>query len=497
MRQAGPVRSSKPSLANFSLLVLLLLLTIGITYLLSKSDDKTGYIVLIGIIGAAFTIFCMLLPIFGFYFTIVVSVFFADIERFARLDIPLGTYIDFLVFLTFLGIVLKKLFLRESFWKNCNHPILYAYLVMVIYSVIEIFNPNAESRALSLLILRRFFAILVFLYCSIQLFTDVKAIQRFIKVWILLAFILALYGCYQEWAGYPGYEMSYIFSDAHLTDLYSLDNGNYRKFSFLSDPTAFGILMAAVALINVILIMTMKKKTSRIIILSVSTLFMLLSMSYSGTRTAYGTFVAGIALYILMTLNNLKTLVFTLFAVMVFVLLIFGPFYGNSTLNRVRTTFHFSTDASLQVRDQNRKRIQPYLHDHPIGGGLGSTGLGTTSGGSSDAASRSTHPLAGFPTDSGFLRMGLEYGWIGLIIQCVLFFIVLQQGIHAFYNSSDPWRKILLMTATISIFSYVLSNYAQVAIGPLPGAFLFYPMIAVIIRLRQIETSLIISNKNN
>jgi putative inorganic carbon (HCO3(-)) transporter len=489
MRHAGQVKNTRSPLANISLLVLLLLVTIGITFLLAKTDDKTGYIVLIGIIGAAFTIFCMLMPVFGFYFTIVVSVFFADIERLIRVDIPLGTYIDFLVFLTFLGIVLKKLFLHEPFWKNCNHPILYAYGVMVIYSVFEIFNPNAESRALSLLILRRFFAIMVFLYCAIQLFTDVKAIQRFIKVWILLAFIIALYGCYQEWAGYPAYELSYIFSDAHLTDLYSLDNGNYRKFSFLSDPTSFGILMGAVSLMNVILILTLKRKNSRIILLSVSTIFMLLSMSYSGTRTAYFTFVMGIVMYILMTLNNLKTLVFTGFAAMVFVLLIFGPFYGNPTLNRVRTTFHFTKDASLQVRDQNRQRIQPYLHSHPIGGGLGSTGLGTTSGGSSDAASRSSNPLAGFPTDSGFLRMGLEYGWIGLIIQCVLFFIVLQQGIHAYYNAQDRWHKILLQVAIVSIFSYVLANYAQVAIGPLPGAFLFYPMIAVIIRLGQIQTS--------
>ena len=85
--------------------------------------------------------------------------------------------------------------------------------------------------------------------------------------------------------------------------------------------------------------------------------------------------------------------------------------------------------------------------------------------------------------------MGLEYGWIGLIIQCVLFFIVLQQGIHAYYTTSDRWHKILLQVAIVSLFSYVLANYAQVAIGPLPGAFLFYPMIAVIIRLSQIQTS--------
>jgi len=489
MKQGGQIRYDKKIVANILLVMLLLSITLAVTFFISKSNDNFGYFILMGIIALAFTIFCMLVPILGFYFTICTSVFFADVERLLNVDLPLGTFIDFLVFLTFFGILLKKLFARESFWKNCNHPIIYAYIAIIIYSIVEIFNPNAESREISFLILRRFFAILVFLYCSIQLFNDAGSIYRFFKVWIALGLIVAAYGCYQEWVGYPGYEMRYIFSDPHLMDLYSLDNGNYRKFSFLSDPTSFGILMSATALINVIFILMMKQKVQRIILLIAYTILMLLAMSYSGTRTAYFSFAMSIVLYILMTLNNFKTLVFTCFAIISFVLLIFGPFYGNQTLNRVRTTFHFSKDASLQVRDKNRQRIQPYLHSHPLGGGLGSTGLGTTSGESNKQANLSAHPLAGFPTDSGFLRMGLEYGWIGLIIQCCIFFIVLQQGVHAYYNSVYPQHRVLLLAAIVALFSYILAHYAQVAIGPLPGAFLFYPLIGIIIRLRQIELS--------
>ena len=49
---------------------------------------------------------------------------------------------------------------------------------------------------------------------------------------------------------------------------------------------------------------------------------------------------------------------------------LFAPIYGNGTINRLRSTFQISTDASLQVRDVNRHFIQPYSYSHPIGGGI-------------------------------------------------------------------------------------------------------------------------------
>jgi hypothetical protein len=497
MNRTGPIKikTDKKSVVNLLLMTTLPLLAVAIAFLLGRSSEKTGFVVMAGILGAGCVIVAIARPIFGFYFTILLSFFFADIGRLLKTDLPLGTVIDIFVFLTFLGILLKKLTSGEAFWKHCKSPIMYAYGGIILYSLIEIFNPNAISRDTSLLILRRFFAIQVFLYCSLQLFTDVASIRRFFKLWVVLALIGALYACYQEWAGYPHYEMDYILSDVHLTDLYSLDNGNYRKFSFLADPTSFGILMSACALLNLIFILTLDINQTKKLILGVSMLIILMAIGYSGTRTAYGSFVIGIAVYILMTLSNFRTMIFACFSAVIFIGLIFGPFLrSNATLNRIRTTFHPSKDASLQVRDINRKRIQPYLRSHPLGGGLGSTGTGTTSatGGGAKAASSSS-PLAGFPTDSGFLRMALEYGWIGLIIQCIIFFIVLQQGIRAYFRSRDPVNRSLLLASVVCLFSYIMAHYAQVAIGPLPGAFLFYPLIAIIIRLRQMELSTYVS----
>jgi O-antigen ligase/polysaccharide polymerase Wzy-like membrane protein len=462
-------------------MVILPIITIVLAYLIAKTGFKTGIFFVAGIIGLSLSIIALFFPAFGFYYVIILTFFLFDIKRMIDVDIPLGTLIDILILITFIGIVIRKLAKKEAFWKNCDHILVYAYLISFLYSVIEIFNPNAGSGELVLIIFRRYLTLQIFLYCSIQLFPDIASINRFFMIFFGLATLAAMYGCYQEWFGYPKYELDYIFSSQLLVGLYSLDNGNFRKFSFLSDPTSFGILMAAMALISIVMLRSTKGNVKKIAVITGLTFF-LLSMGYSGTRTAYAIFVAGIVLFILMTLTNRNTLIFAALSFIAFVVIIFGPIYGNATINRIRTTFEFSEDASYQVRDINRHSIQPYLQSHPIGGGIGSTGV-------LNMEQNSDHPLAGFPTDSGFLRAALELGWIGLIIHCALYFMVLQQGVRTYYGSKNRYIKTVVLACTVAIFCYVVAHYAQIAIGPLPGSFLFYSMIAIIIRLKQIEHS--------
>src|SRR5688500_3770972 len=152
-----------------------------------------------------------------------------------------------------------------------------------------------------------------------------------------------------------------------------LDNGSFRKFSTLTDPAALGILMGVSALVTLVTILKAPLKRTKVLF-SIALMFQLLGMSYSGTRTSTFTLIAGICLYILMTINNIKTLMFAVFCTLVFGFLLFAPIYGNITLNRFRSAFYFSKDASYEVRNSNRAKIQPYIHAHPIGGGPMTTG---------------------------------------------------------------------------------------------------------------------------
>jgi cell division protein FtsW (lipid II flippase) len=212
-------------------------------------------------------------------------------------------------------------------------------------------------------------------------------------------------------------------------------------------------------------------------------LFQLLGMSYSGTRTAIFALVAGLSFFVLMTINNIKTLLFAVFCSLVIGFLLFAPIYGNVTLNRFRSAFHYTNDASYSVRNNNRAKIQPYIYAHPIGGGPMTTG---TNG----LKYNPNHYLAGFPTDSGFLRSALEFGWIGFALVLLLFFVTLQQGVHAFFKAKAPLARAFLLAAVVALFGNIVSQYSQIAIGASPQIFLYYGLVAIIVNISKRENKI-------
>jgi len=151
------------------------------------------------------------------------------------------------------------------------------------------------------------------------------------------------------------------------------------------------------------------------------------------------------------------------------------PYYGNATLNRFRSSFEGKNDDSYLVREINRKRIQPYILTHPIGGGLGTTnnaGMKWNPG----------HALAGFQTDNGHLKTALEMGWIGLLITLILLLMVLKTGVHEFFRTKDAWQKGVIAACTGSLFAFLLGDLAQEGLGEFTNIVIFYPCVAIVLR---------------
>lgn len=459
---------------------ILALIAVLFSVIIVDFGSKAGLMIIIGILALSLLIICVLYPEFSFYATIVFAFFQSDLNRLLGSSVPLASVIDVLILVTFFGILFKKVTHSEEFWKNCDNIIVYAYGIYGLYTILQIFNPYLESVEKAALIIRKFILLLLFFYSLIQMFSDYRSIKRFFIIFFILSLLTALYGCYEQWMGLPSYELDFIQSDPLLIGLYKLDNGDFRKFSFLGDPKEYGLFMSASGIITLVFLLSSKLKKSNIIYLLIAAIIFLLAMTYSGTRTANFMLVMGIFLYILMTLANKKTLVFAGIFFILFVVILYAPIYGNVTINRVRSTFDLSSEASLKVRDINRHNIQPYMHSHPFGGGLGTTGI-------LNMKDNPTHPLSGFPTDSGFLQTALEAGWIGFLIQCLVYFIAIQQGISAFFKSDNSKYKALILASIIGIFTYVVAQYAQVAIGAPPSVFMFYGLIITIFRLPQIE----------
>jgi hypothetical protein len=467
--------------------IVFILAALAIGYTISSINYKLGFLLIGGLLGGTVALICLFNTRHGFFISMTLSFFMFYIKRVTRDAIPLGIMVDMLIAITFIGIYYKKTIYKQPLGKYFHNPITYLFLIYLGFLFVELFNPSMYSIAGWIFTVRKYLNFVMLYFIGLHIFNTQKDVKDFIKLWMILSIIAGAYGCYQEWHGLPAFEQKWVMSDPLRYKLY-FQGGTIRKFSVLSDPTAYGILMADGTVLGLVLaITTGNTKFRRLLITGI--ILMGLGVAYSGTRTAYIMIPAGISLFTIMTITNRKTLLFTISFLIFFVIIIFGPFYNNGTVNRIRSAFDFSSNESLNVRDKNREMVQPYMLSHPIGGGVctsGVLGLQYNPG----------HPLAGFPPDSGYLRSALETGWIGLFLSCSIFFTILYLGVRNYYLSKTKEVRGIYVGLVAALFAYVVANYAQVAIGQFPGSFFFYGAIAVIVKLRGIEREQLFNTNN-
>jgi hypothetical protein len=164
----------------------------------------------------------------------------------------------------------------------------------------------------------------------------------------------------------------------------------------------------------------------------------------------------------------------------VFLALLFGPFSGNGTIRRFRTTFMGTNDESYKVRVVSRAFIQPYILSHPIGGGQGTTGF-------NGAREHPGHYLAGFQPDSSYVMRAAETGWIGLALICSLYGFTLVITVRAFFRAKNENLKVIYAACASSFFSYYIAEFAQVAIGGITDVVVYYPLLAIVLRFKTLD----------
>lgn len=471
----------KEAISNGLLIAGLSGAALGIAFSVSRFGSNAGIIILCTLLGIGGGVLAFTRPKLGFYLCIFLGFVISTFERILYGILTLDWAIELLIAVVFAGIVVQKQVRREGILRNTAHPINYALILYLVYLIIGIFNPEANSVSGALFFMRKTINLIFIYLVSLELIQTYKDIRQFFYIWVLMAALCGAYACYQHWIGFPSFEMEWLYASEERIGLYKLPDGDFRKYSTLTDPAAFGVLMACSGVLVLALILESKSWKIRIRLMA-ATLFLLLGMAFSGTRTANFALIGGIAIYILLRINQIRTMVFALTCTMVLLFILFVPIYDNVTINRIRSTFEFEEDASYQVREINRNRIRPYVMSHPIGGGSLTTG---------DTGERffPGHPLAGFPPDSGYMKTLLENGYVGLTLVCALYFVIMQQAVRLFYRVRKPFAKAFLLAAITSLFSTFLSQYSQIAIGASPGIYLFYGAIAVIVRISKLENS--------
>ncbi len=454
------------------LMLALSLCSVGFAYVIAFLGIKAGILLLGAIVGIPFLVLCIIDLQVGFITIFLVSSFVFVAKRFV--DAPFGIIPEVLTYAAFIGVLIK----RKAMYHTFQNPITFMVGIWLLYLLIQALNPNATSMAGWLFgargILNMFFTYIILMH----VFDSLNFVNIFTKVWLGIALLAAIYGLYQEFAGLPSYDLAWVTSTKQLIGL-NFIQGRWRKWSFLSDCTAFGMFMAISSIFCSILLLGPYSRRKKLLLL-ISSLLMLLSMSYSGTRTAYAMIPAGFLVYAFLTLNRRKTLLAGATFLFLFIAILTAPVH-NSTINRIRSAFVPTQDASMNVREVNRARIQPYIYAHPFGGGLTTTGP--------DGVRFSpNHILAGFPPDSGYLKVTLETGWVGLIIVFTLYFVIIVTGISNYFKAKDPHIRALYAAYISIFFALTVANFAQASISQLPYGFVLYAIYILMPQLIKFDT---------
>jgi O-antigen ligase len=303
-----------------------------------------------------------------------------------------------------------------------------------------------------------------------------SGIMAILKLIIGMCFVSALYGLKQQFFGFNSQETIWMMADQERFQLYHQWN-MIRIPSFCYDPTTFGILMVCFAVFCGTLVVGATSRPHKIL-LSIMGLMALWATAYTGTRTAYGLLPLGAIFFAGLILSRRVLLIGGILAVLGVGFVMKSTSSG--VIYRIQSAFKPSQDDSMNLRLENQKKIQPYIQSHPIGGGLGSCGVW----------GRRFNPeseLAKFPHDSSFVRMGVELGWIGLILYTLFHYVVLRTGLYYFIRCRDPFIKSLYAGITTWLFMLAVACYFQEAILQLPMNVIYNVFLAMLVTLKRFD----------
>jgi len=411
-------------------------------------------------------VYCLVVyPNFGIIVLIVMAYMLFVLGQFG-IDGPIGTLMDALQVLLILGVLIKNR--SEKNKEIFKSPITMVICLWLGYNLLEFGNPSAVSRLAWLYTIRSVAIVALSYFVFMYNIRSIKFIRVIFIVWFILTIIGAVYGFKQEYIGFNAHEEAYVNSPG-IPALLFID-GHWRKFSIFSDPVAFAYNMVMPS-IFIICMVTMRIKLWKKIALGCLALFFLDAMLFSGTRGANILIPAALVLFAILKYNK-QVLIYSCIGG-VFILILINMPTSNPNLLRFQTAFKPNNDDSYNLRKRNQKSIQPYILTHPMGGGLGSTGEWGV------RFSPGSY-LAGFPPDSGYMRVAVEDGWIGLLIFCAFIFVILRTGINNYYAIENEELKTYCLAMTLIIFAYNLANFPQEALVQFPSNILFYLWTALI-----------------
>lgn len=452
---------------------LIILMAISFGLIIGIGGLLVGALALAAAVGIPFIILFALNIKVGSFALFVFAFTILGVKRFVE-QVPVGIILDAVSVSLIFGLMIQMA-------RTKDYSVLYSSVgiaigIWVIYNLLQLFNPIAASRLAWLYTVRSFALITLFYYVVAYAIDDIRFVYVMIGTWIVFGVLGAAYAYVQEYVGLRGFEFAWLAADEEMFfRLFQM--GVIRKWSFFSDPMVFGFIMSYTAIACAILALGPYPRWVRFLLI-VSIAPLLHSMLFSGTRAAYVLPPAAAAFYVLTRLS-LKSVVAgaILGAALLFLI---NMETDNTLILRFQTAFAPEDDASFEVRQENLAFIKPFIQSNPLGGGLGSTGMW-------GQRFSPDSPLSQFPPDSGFVRIAVEVGWVGLVIYTVFLLLALYWGVRHYFYMRDPRLKNIQLAMLIVVISLIVANFPQEAITSPPNNVVFLFAVAVITSLYKLD----------
>ncbi|GAA4840574.1 O-antigen ligase family protein [Algivirga pacifica] len=462
---------SKPDFSKSLWIVGSALLAFMMAVLPIVTHWSVSYLLVAGILGVPISVILVKYVRTGVYTLILVSMTL-NIFRMLLPQVPVGIGMDYIILLMVLSCLFHDLNTKKfTFFKS---PLTWAIFLWIGWHMLELMNPDAASRTAWFYVMRPAVGYIMLFFVTYRMFNTLKSIRQLLKYLWWLLFLSGTWGLIQYFNGYFKFEMDFLEANDMIHLVYI--QGRWRCFGTLGSPSQFGVAMAVGCVLS-FMMFWVKGNTFEKIMYAIGGVVMMLSLVYSGTRTAYAVIPVGIGLMVVLA-KNAKLYFFGLIGGACFWVLMILP-TNNYHIKRIQSTFNSEEDASYLVRKQNRELITPYILSHPMGGGLGSTGVW------GQRFSPNTF-LANFPPDSGYMRVAVEMGWVGLIVYLMLWGRIILNTIMQYYGIKQReyrWLGMAILTSTLPL---CVVEYAQDIISKLPFNVLFWVLIALAINCNKL-----------
>lgn len=383
-------------------------------------------------------------------------------------NIPMGIAMDAIIGVMMCGLLYRAQYHRN--WSAFRTPISIAIVMWAGMNILELLNPVAPSRTAWFYVVRPAVEYMMLYFIAYQTLDTPGKLFRFFYCLIAFSIISALWGIWQATFGYFAWEYNYVASHdlIHLVFNY----GRWRAIGSIGSPSQFGIIMAFMCVCCLSLAFAATSFWKKIC-LWMATGITGLAMVYSGTRSAYVIVPIFLIVWVVLS-KNPKMYFMLLLGGIAMTIIIMTP-SNNYHIQRIQSTFQPSADASYQTRAKNRSMIFPWIVNHPIGGGLGSTGVW------GQRFSPGTF-LANFPPDSGLIRVAVELGWIGLFFFLYLYYRVIIYGSKAVMKMKNANYKSIVAGIIGGIVALLVVEWGQEVVGVFPMSILFWLVLAILFR---------------